>query len=329
MIRIAAALALIAGMAAIVFIFSRQAENDLLVLDLPVDCEMGARCYIQSYVDRDPGPGATDFTCGSLTYDGHKGVDFRVATFAEMESGVSIIAAAPGQVRAIRDGVDDLGAENHPEGQDCGNAVVITHDNGWETQYCHLAKGSIAVQSGDQVDVGDQLGQMGFSGRTEFPHLHLSIRYNGEPIDPFGAQNASQPCESAENGSLWSESARSDLAYRPGGIVDIGVSGSRPDLVNIRQGDQPSQDQASSGTLFVWGRFFGVKKDDLLTVSLTGPDGEIVTDETRVNRNRAEEMRYAGARNTSGWPKGDYQAMAILTRKGKIYDRLQQVLVLD
>ena len=329
MIRIAAALALIAGAAAIIFFVSRQAENDLLVLDLPIDCEMGARCYIQSYVDRDPGPGAADFTCGSLTYDGHKGVDFRVATFAEMESGVSIIAAASGHVRAIRDGVDDLGAENYPEGQDCGNAVVLTHDNGWETQYCHLAKGSIAVQSGDQIEVGDQLGLMGFSGRTEFPHLHLSIRKGGEPVDPFGAQNASQSCETAENESLWSENAQSDLTYRPGGIVDIGVTGSPPDLVNIRQGDQPSLDQASADTLFVWGRFFGVQEGDLLTISLTGPDGEIVTDETRVNRNRAEEMRYAGARNTSGWPKGGYQAIAILTRKGKIYDRLQQDLVLN
>lgn len=139
MIRIAAALTLIAGSAS------------ALELSLPVDCEMGKRCYIQSHVDRDPGPGFADFTCGSLSYDGHKGVDFRVATFEEMEKGVDIIAAAPGKVRATRDGVDDRGAKFFPKGKDCGNAVVITHDDGWETQYCHLAKGSVAVISGDVV----------------------------------------------------------------------------------------------------------------------------------------------------------------------------------
>jgi murein DD-endopeptidase MepM/ murein hydrolase activator NlpD len=32
-----------------------------------------------------------------------------------------------------------------------GNGVVIRHIDGFETQYCHLAKGSITVKSGDLV----------------------------------------------------------------------------------------------------------------------------------------------------------------------------------
>lgn len=317
MIRFATALTLIAGSA-----FA-------LELSLPVDCEMGERCYIQSLVDRDPGPGFADFTCGSLSYDGHKGVDFRVATFAEMEKGVDIIAAAPGKVRATRDGVDDHGAQSFPVGQDCGNAVVVTHDEGWETQYCHLAKGSVSVRSGEVVAAGDKLGRMGFSGRTEFPHLHLSVRKDGAPVDPFGAQNMTQTCDVAETDSLWSATALQNLTYQPGGVVDVGISGAPPVLAAIRQGSQVSLSSADAGVLIMWARFFGVRTGDKLTMRLIGPHGEVISNSTDMTRNRAEEMRYAGKRSPTGWPKGRYSAVATIIRAGRPFDRLEQDLMLN
>ena len=36
-------------------------------LAFPVACVLGETCYIQQYMDRDPGPGARDFTCGGTT----------------------------------------------------------------------------------------------------------------------------------------------------------------------------------------------------------------------------------------------------------------------
>lgn len=328
MIRIAAAIALIAGAAAAIFIIYGRGDADRPVLGLPVDCEMGARCYIQSLVDRDPGPGFADFTCGSLSYDGHKGVDFRVATFAEMEKGVDIIAAAPGKVRATRDGVDDLGAQSFPAGKDCGNAVVIAHEGGWETQYCHLAKGTVVVQPGVHVAAGDKLGQMGFSGRTEFPHLHLSIRKGGEPVDPFGAQKMAQACDVAEIDSLWSAAAQRDLAYQPGGVVDVGISDAPPILAAIRQGDQKLLTSASADTLIMWARFYGVRADDTLSLRLVGPDGEVISNLTDMTKNRAEEMRYAGQRSATGWPPGRYRAIATIIRAGQPFDSLKQVFTL-
>lgn len=329
MIRIAAAIALIAGsMAGVLMIYGR-ADADRPVFGLPVDCEMGARCYIQSYVDRDPGPGFTDFTCGSLSYDGHKGVDFRVATFAEMEKGVDIIAVAPGKIRATRDGVDDHGSQSFPAGQDCGNAVVISHDEGWETQYCHLAKGSVTFRSGDIVKTGDKLGRIGFSGRTEFPHLHLSTRKDGEPVDPFGAQKMAQNCNVAEADSLWSATARQHLTYQPGGVVDIGISGAPPVLAAIRQGSQVPLSSADASALIIWARVFGVRTGDKLTLRLIGPTGEVIRNSTDMTRNRAEEMRYAGRRSPTGWPKGRYSAVATIIRAGRPFDRLEQQFTLN
>jgi len=64
---------------------------------------------VQNYVDVDPGPDARDFTCGSLTYDGHAGTGIRLATRAEMTAGVAVVAAAAGRVIHSRDGMPDQG----------------------------------------------------------------------------------------------------------------------------------------------------------------------------------------------------------------------------
>ena len=329
MIRFAAALALIVGAAAVIFVIYERAGSNRPVFGLPVDCMIGARCYIQSHVDRDPGPGAADYTCGSLSYDGHKGTDFRVATFADMKKGVDVLAVAHGTVRAVRDGVGDTGAGDFPVGQECGNAVALTHDDGWETQYCHLARDTVSVRPGDAVRAGDRLGRIGFSGNTEFPHLHLSVRKDGEPMDPFGAQSMTNDCAEPEANTLWSPEALAELAYRPGGVVDLGMTDAPPKLSAIREGGQAVLPQASATTLIMWARFFGVRAGDLLTIRLTGPEGDIVESETRMDRNRAEEMRFAGKKSGAGWRKGVYTAIATIHRADKVYDQRRQNFTLN
>ena len=54
------------------------ASDPNIRLSSPVGCKIGGICTIQNYVDRDPGPGAKDYTCGRLVYNGHKGTDFRL-----------------------------------------------------------------------------------------------------------------------------------------------------------------------------------------------------------------------------------------------------------
>ena len=71
-------------------------------LPFPVDCTLGKDCFIQNYVDRDPGAGATDFTCGPLTYDGHNGTDIRLIDESAMAEGVDVLSASSGIVLGIR-----------------------------------------------------------------------------------------------------------------------------------------------------------------------------------------------------------------------------------
>src|SRR5258708_38662586 len=121
-----------------------------LTLEVPLACRFGETCFIQQYFDHDPGPGGKDYRCGPMVYDGHDGVDLRVPTMAQQQRGVEVLAAASGVVRGMRDGMNDVSVrvagEDSVKGRECGNGVAIIHAGGWETQYCHMAKGSRRVK---------------------------------------------------------------------------------------------------------------------------------------------------------------------------------------
>ena len=78
-------------------------------------------CFIQQYVDTLAGEAAEDYRCGPLSYDDHGGTDIRVRTMAEMEAGVAVIAAAPGVVKGLRDGMAERGLPTIID-------VVVTRD---------------------------------------------------------------------------------------------------------------------------------------------------------------------------------------------------------
>ncbi len=63
-----------------------------------------------------------------------------------------------------------------------GNLVVVYHSNGITTRYGHLSR--IAVETGQRVKRGDQIGHAGSTGRSTGPHVHYEIRENDQPVDP-------------------------------------------------------------------------------------------------------------------------------------------------
>ena len=281
-------------------------------LSLPVACDIGTACIVQNYVDRDAGPGARDYRCGFLAYDGHKGTDFCVVDRALYRSGVAVIAAAAGRVRAIRDGMND--GERVP-GREAGNSVVIDHGDGWQTQYAHLRRGSVAVRAGERVQPGDRLAVVGFSGNTEFPHLHFEVRRDGKTVDPFVGVEAPSDCHAAGE-PLFTARALARLAYRPSGLVNAGFSGARPLL---KEGDvdgdaTPAFGPSSAAAIF-WVQIYGARAGDREELRLLAPDGRVLVERRgEIPRNKAQWLAYAGKRQSGAWPPGTYRGTYVLYR---------------
>ncbi|HSS68132.1 MAG TPA: M23 family metallopeptidase, partial [Nocardioidaceae bacterium] len=56
-----------------------------------------------------------------------------------------------------------------------GNHVIIATGNGAYALYAHMQPGSVTVEVGDHVGVGEQLGKVGNTGSSVAPHLHFHI----------------------------------------------------------------------------------------------------------------------------------------------------------
>ncbi|GAB1478856.1 M23 family metallopeptidase [Paracoccaceae bacterium] len=290
-------------------------------LDFPVACTLGESCFIQQTADHDPGPGAQDFTCGPLSYDGHDGTDIALPDRAAMRAGVEVLAAAPGTVAAIRDGLAD--AAPFPEGQDCGNGLILRHAGGWQTQYCHLREGSLAVHLGQRVTTGQTLGLIGQSGNADFPHLHLTLRRDTGWTDPFAAGAAT--C-GGDTPGLW----RPPLPLAPGGIASAGVTAEIPSFDAIKAGLPTMPLPADAEALVIWVQVFGGRAGDALVFTLTGPQGDILTEQVQLDRTQARLFRAVGKRLTAAaWPPGPYHGTARLMRGETEIDRIAVQTTLD
>lgn len=311
----------------ILFPLAVPAAAGELSLSSPIDCDLTGPCYIQQYVDHDASEKASDFTCSTLSYDGHKGTDFALSTSDMIDQGVDVLASAAGTVSGLRDGMEDVRftAENSNDvdGRECGNGVVLRHADGWETQYCHLRKGSITVTQGQQVQAGDILGEVGMSGRAAFPHVHLSVRSNGKVVDPFDP-DGTITCGETEADTLWA-----DLPpYRAGGIVSIGTSAAVPEFSAIRENTVPLPD-ATSEALVIYAFLFGTRKGDVIRLSLRGPEGMLVEHDTLMKRPQAQSFRAIGKKLKGGrWPAGAYEGTAVLLRAGEVVEQQDLTLTL-
>lgn len=96
----------------------------------------------------------------------HAGVDYTVP------EGSRVFATADGWVKEIA-----------LKRSSVGSYIIISHDNGYETQYNHLSK--VSVKKGDFVRRGDIIALSGNTGLSLVPHLHYEVKHNGMRVDPI------------------------------------------------------------------------------------------------------------------------------------------------
>ena len=95
--------------------------------------------------------------------------------------GSPVYSPCQGSVAAAVDGIDDLppgspGDTQHP----AGNHVYIDcQKENIQVLLAHLRKGSLVAKEGSLIEIGDLIGQVGNSGNTIEPHLHIHARQGG------------------------------------------------------------------------------------------------------------------------------------------------------
>ena len=95
----------------------------------------------------------------------HKGVDLAGQT------GTPVVATANGVVTTVY------------RGRYIGLEVKIDHGNGYVTQYGHLNAARVRV--GQTVSRGQQIGDLGSTGRSTGPHVHYGVFINGRAVNPL------------------------------------------------------------------------------------------------------------------------------------------------
>jgi hypothetical protein len=94
--------------------------------------------------------------------------------------GQPLIAAATGKVVEARDGFPDQSPPDNPTPPPLadlpGNHVTLRVGPERYLLYAHMKPGSVRVRVGERVRRGQLLGDLGNSGNSATPHLHLQVQ---------------------------------------------------------------------------------------------------------------------------------------------------------
>ncbi len=283
-------------------------------LSFPVDCKIGEECFIQKYVDMEKGEEFKDYQCGHLANDKHKGTDIRLRNYVEMNKGVDVLAAASGKVWAVRDGEEDISVltnARYDPTRGCGNVVVLEHNDGYRTLYCHMKKDSIKVRKGLYVKKGHVLGQVGLSGNTQYPHLHFQLMKDNQPVDPFTQAGLESGCGQKED-SLWEKTP----PYSQATILSMGVNDGKAEAENAREGMYDDTTiRPDSDAIVGWVDVMAPKAGDSIVITIEQPGGLKRNFATPIDKDKAQWFQFAGIKRTQPeWDSGTYTISAQLVR---------------
>lgn len=93
--------------------------------------------------------------------------------------GINIGASKGTAVKAAENGVVAY-AGNEVKGM--GNLIIVQHAGGWMTVYAHMD--TMNVRRGTKVNVGQQIGTVGATGKVDKPQLHFEIRKGTKAYNP-------------------------------------------------------------------------------------------------------------------------------------------------
>ena len=97
----------------------------------------------------------------------------------QFHNGIDMAAPAGSPILAAYDGTVSAAGSSST----MGNYAMINHGDGIYTIYMHATE--MFVHQGQEVSRGQQIGTVGSTGRSTGPHLHFSVRVNGNYTSPW------------------------------------------------------------------------------------------------------------------------------------------------
>jgi len=104
-----------------------------------------------------------------------------------MHEGVDIAAPVGTPVDAADEGTVIFNGRLHGY----GNVVILQHSAGYVTVYAHNRVN--LVHEGEHVSRGQQIAEIGTSGRATGPNLHFEVRYDNHAQNPLAYLPTPQP----------------------------------------------------------------------------------------------------------------------------------------
>lgn len=151
--------------------YARLRKAELARISAARKIETGAQGWRQDFIR--PAPGRFSGRFGSQrVYRGQPGA---------YHSGLDIAGGANTPFVAPADGVVILAADA-PFSLE-GNLLMIDHGMGLNSAFLHSSQ--LLVKEGDAVIRGQQIGRIGSTGRATGPHLHWSMKWRENRIDPI------------------------------------------------------------------------------------------------------------------------------------------------
>jgi len=96
----------------------------------------------------------------------------------KFHNGIDLRAAIGTPIYSIEDGI----IEDVNYNSSGGNQIFVKHNNNYRTTFSHLDR--TVKNKGDQVIKGELIAYSGNTGSSTAPHIHYTVKYNGQRIDP-------------------------------------------------------------------------------------------------------------------------------------------------